>query len=152
MNGSIHIDPKDVSDWQPEKRGGSVVRHAVSPYDIPEDVLFWRTDDEQAVVLQFSYPGGPESTKERQLSPHVLAMEGKLTGRLYRVDVKLAELVGSSCSLEDFRVRLKGSLTEAINALSNSLTKNAPPVMERYDVSARVLTTVRDTYLDSLSK
>lgn len=152
MNQSIHIDPKRISDWAPEKKGGTVVRHSISPYDIPEALTFWQSPDHSSAYLQFNYPGGPEPTIEKQLSTHVVAHEGKHTGRLYRIELKISDLVGNSYSVADLKRRVEQSLTEAIQALSHSLPQIAPPVRNRQDVSARVLTTVRDNYLDHLPR
>jgi hypothetical protein len=106
---------------------GVVFDVMVSPYDIPEAVRGFRTPHGR-FRIEFRYIDGTEpSGPERSLVPHVVAFEGRHTGRLLALEADV-EAMGAKAvgvSISPIQERLRQQLDSAWNAVAATHSSSA---------------------------
>lgn len=81
-NRWIPLKPESFDESHKEKRKGIHIEVSLSPYDIPEGVLGFFREDKKQFVIKLKYIS-EEPTKEQRVSPHMCALIGRNSGRLY---------------------------------------------------------------------
>lgn len=80
----IPLKPEEIDSKEQTAGRGVHLELSLSPYDIPERVRGYYSDELKRFVIEFRYIND-EPLVERKLSDHVTAKEGKSSGRLYDV-------------------------------------------------------------------
>lgn len=70
----------------------------LSPYDVPDAVRGFITEDEH-FRIEFRYIDGEEQGKDVEAGPHVIATEGKYSGRLLAMEIDVKAIGAKSVGL-----------------------------------------------------
>jgi len=125
----IKID-KDIIDKPREVEfRGLQIQVTVSPYDLPEAVRSYTSDDGQLFVIEFKYIGEEETVRKGGGSIHIHT--GRNSQRLYKIEIGVNSLVGAERG-----VRLQ-MVESAIQTLGNDPAHRARKT--NYDVVREVI-------------
>ncbi len=108
----------------------------VSPYDVPDAVRGFRTEAGR-FRIEFRYIDGEEQGTQIKLGQHIVATEGKYSGRLLAMDIDIQSLgansVGLSIEMGPQQPPVKRTLDSAWEAVARSFGERS---QERQAIAA----------------
>lgn len=134
-------------------KGGVKQQTSVSFYDIPTDLMVFRSEPDKHFVIRLSYPGGDESMVQKAITDHVILHTGATSGRIYEihVDIQNVRTIGDvqlvSDALDDVRKALTKAISDARAATNRERHQHHGPESIRYTVNGRILREVKTKYV-----
>lgn len=99
-----------------EDSQGVVIEMSVSPYDVPHYVRGNFDQDKNVFVIDFKYIDD-ETVREVRFDPHVSAVVGRKSGRVYSLLIDVEALGAGSVALKMSPDRVKANATHALSAM-----------------------------------
>lgn len=122
-------------------RGMSIQVH-VSPFDIPQAIRGRYDDASRRFVIELQYMG-KERTEIRELSPQVILLVGRRTGRIYEIQVDVhSENIGA------IRIQLMNSAAQ----VPDSNSPDARRRVQQYHVAGEALLATESEVARQLSE
>lgn len=145
MEPWINIEYGEISELPDAAPNGVRVRYTVSPYDTPEAIRGFRTDDRKHFVIEFRYLDS-EPTEERSVNGAVVRV-GRASGRVYSIRVPLKH-PESDVALD---INESKEVVAELDSALSSYNKSASKATASIDAVKRALTQKRPQLLASIS-
>jgi hypothetical protein len=102
INQWLPLDPKTLDNLQEETKKGVHVEVSLSPYDIPEALRGYYSEDKKKFIIELKYISD-ETLVEKKVSDHMQLLEGKNSQRLYgfRIDAQGLDLSAISSVIKN---------------------------------------------------
>lgn len=128
------------------KRDGIHFEVSMSPYDIPQKVRGFFCKNRKRFVIEFKYLTD-EATKQRKLTPEVVASEGIKSGRLYTLEVDIQQLGVDKVSLL-VKPLIEQALEKGYGANPELQTSRR---FDRREINRHLLEKFNDRYIGELA-
>lgn len=113
----ISLDQNVIDRPRRGRFQGMEIEVELSPYELPEAVRGYLTDDEKTFIIEFKYLAGAEATVPQSAIDSVVIHLGRTSKRLYKIEIGTDVWAGAAHGVR-FR------MAQAIEALENDPSRN----------------------------